>query len=84
VIPKGYAISSQGIRESISVITTNLKFDILLKIIAELLQLPICLFLMTRFVIKKISVPKKVKIIQRVITYATGMYSQVSQITSGI
>ena len=59
VDPKGSAIVSQGIRESISVMSTNFKFYILLKIIAKLLQLAICLILMTRFVFQKLSVPKK-------------------------
>ena len=51
--PKGSAISSQGIGESNSVMATNLKFDILLKIIVKLLQLAICLFRMTKYVFKK-------------------------------
>ena len=59
VDPKGSSISSKGARESISVMTTNLKFDILLKIIAKLLQLAIFLFRTTRFVFKKPPVPTK-------------------------
>jgi len=39
--PKRSATTSQGTRKSISVMATNLKFDILLKIIAELLQLAV-------------------------------------------
>jgi hypothetical protein len=45
------------IRESTSLMATNFKFDILLKIIAELLQLAMCLFRMSRFVFKEPRVP---------------------------
>jgi hypothetical protein len=53
--PKGSWTSSQGIRESISVMATTLNFYILLKIIANLLQLATYLFRMTRFVINPLN-----------------------------
>jgi hypothetical protein len=57
--PNGSSTGSQGIREYISVMATTLKFDILLKLTAKLLQLATYLFLMTRFVINKPPVPTK-------------------------
>jgi len=44
--PKGSATISQGIHGYISVMAT-LKFDVLLKIVAQLFKLAICLFRMT-------------------------------------